>query len=105
MKPFWKLMRFNLSINKDFQNSFHYGQLYLQRISILSVSKQSQRTLENTPNYLGQAQFRATQLTPTCEVLLVAGIHILKPISFVTEKRASKGGTISQNQTRPLWDP
>ena len=77
------------------------------RISILLVSKQSQRTLENTLNYLGQAQFRATQLShfTTCEVLLAAGIHILKPISFVTEKRESKGGTVSQNKTRPLWDP
>ena len=79
------------------------------RLSVLLVSKQSQKTLENTLNYLGQAQFRATQLMPTCEVLLAAGIHILKPISFVTEKRESKreskGGTISQNKTRPLWDP
>ena len=98
-------MGFNLSIHRDFQNSLDYGYLYLERISILSVSKQSQRTLENALNYLGQAQFRATQLRSACEVILAAGIHILKPTSFVTKRRESKGGTISQKKTRPLWEP
>lgn len=55
------------------------------------MSKEFRGTLENIQNYLGQAQFRAIQLRPICEVLIAAGIHTLKPTSFVTKGRGEQG--------------